>query len=212
VRGAPGRARGGCLLSGERVRSSPVYATFASLVCSFAAPRGSGKIHTSIHNHPLTRQAGHPSPTHPPSAPSPSAPRPTPAPPRPALQLGYTVHSGSRLTHGVLGFCVVVVSAAYGVDHVEGRVEAFLAEFRGTLQVGCGLRACARVLRVYGHALRVCACGCVRGVRVCVCMSARTCAYAIVMLLVLRHRTTCGLSAAWPAHRTPTCDSRCPSF
>ncbi|KAI8472962.1 MAG: Metalloenzyme, LuxS/M16 peptidase-like protein [Monoraphidium minutum] len=49
-------------------------------------------------------------------------------------QLGYTVHSGSRLTHGVLGFCVVVVSAAYGVEHVEGRVEAFLASYRDALQ------------------------------------------------------------------------------
>jgi secreted Zn-dependent insulinase-like peptidase len=31
-------------------------------------------------------------------------------------QLGYTVSSGSRLTHGVLGFCVVVVSAKYGAQ------------------------------------------------------------------------------------------------
>ena len=29
-------------------------------------------------------------------------------------QLGYTVHSGMRLTHGVLGFCVVIVSGARG--------------------------------------------------------------------------------------------------
>ena len=25
-------------------------------------------------------------------------------------QLGYSVHAGTRLTHGVLGFCVVVAS------------------------------------------------------------------------------------------------------
>jgi hypothetical protein len=31
-------------------------------------------------------------------------------------QLGYTVSSGSRLTHGVLGFCVVVVSAKYSAE------------------------------------------------------------------------------------------------
>lgn len=29
-------------------------------------------------------------------------------------QLGYTVHSGARLTHGVTGFCVTVVSAKHG--------------------------------------------------------------------------------------------------
>jgi hypothetical protein len=28
-------------------------------------------------------------------------------------QLGYTVHCGMRLTHGVLGFCIVVVSGAF---------------------------------------------------------------------------------------------------
>ena len=28
-------------------------------------------------------------------------------------QLGYTVHSGMRLTHGILGFCVVVMSGGY---------------------------------------------------------------------------------------------------
>lgn len=31
-------------------------------------------------------------------------------------QLGYTVSSGSRLTHAVLGFCVVVVSAKYSAE------------------------------------------------------------------------------------------------
>jgi hypothetical protein len=35
-------------------------------------------------------------------------------------QLGYTVSSGSRLTHGVLGFCVVVVSAKYGAQVGRG--------------------------------------------------------------------------------------------
>ena len=28
-------------------------------------------------------------------------------------QLGYTVHSGTRLTHGVIGFCVVVASGEH---------------------------------------------------------------------------------------------------
>jgi hypothetical protein len=55
------------------------------------------------------------------------------------------VHSGGRLTHGVLGFCVVVVSAAYPADYVEGRIEAFLAAFRDTLQVGRGAPARLRL-------------------------------------------------------------------
>lgn len=41
-------------------------------------------------------------------------------------QLGYTVGAGLRNTMGVLGFCVVVQSAAYGVEHCTSRVEAFL--------------------------------------------------------------------------------------
>ena len=35
-------------------------------------------------------------------------------------QLGYTVHCGVRLTHGVLGFAVVVVSGVGGVPLVWG--------------------------------------------------------------------------------------------
>jgi secreted Zn-dependent insulinase-like peptidase len=52
-------------------------------------------------------------------------------------QLGYTVSSGARLTHGVTGFCVVVVSAAFDAATVEQRVEAFMHTFQHeTLQVG----------------------------------------------------------------------------
>lgn len=52
-------------------------------------------------------------------------------------QLGYTVSSGARLTHGVTGFCVVVVSAAFDAATVEQRIEAFMLEFQQTrLQVG----------------------------------------------------------------------------
>jgi secreted Zn-dependent insulinase-like peptidase len=50
-------------------------------------------------------------------------------------QLGYTVSSGARLTHGVCGFCVVVVSAAVGAAEVEARIEAFLQDFTAQLQV-----------------------------------------------------------------------------
>lgn len=50
-------------------------------------------------------------------------------------QLGYTVSSGARLTHGVSGFCVVVVSAAFEAAEVEHRIERFMAEFQQTLQV-----------------------------------------------------------------------------
>ncbi len=48
-------------------------------------------------------------------------------------QLGYSVSSGTRLTHGVLGFCVTVVSAAYPPGHVEERIEAFLGGFGAVL-------------------------------------------------------------------------------
>lgn len=48
-------------------------------------------------------------------------------------QLGYTVHSGTRLTHGVLGFAVVVVSAARGPRFLDGRIERFLRGFRDTI-------------------------------------------------------------------------------
>ncbi len=39
------------------------------------------------------------------------------------------VHTGTRLTHGVLGFCVVVVSASHTAAQVDERVDAFLVEF-----------------------------------------------------------------------------------
>jgi hypothetical protein len=45
-------------------------------------------------------------------------------------QLGYTVSSGARLTHGVTGFCVVVVSSAFDASTVEQRIEAFMHEFQ----------------------------------------------------------------------------------
>lgn len=51
-------------------------------------------------------------------------------------QLGYTVHSGTRLTYGTLGYAVVVVSAAYGAQEVEERIEAFLQQQEAVLQVG----------------------------------------------------------------------------
>jgi hypothetical protein len=41
-------------------------------------------------------------------------------------QLGYTVSSGSRLTHGIMGFCVVVVSAKHNAQ-VGGRLGGWLA-------------------------------------------------------------------------------------
>ncbi|GAX76258.1 hypothetical protein CEUSTIGMA_g3702.t1 [Chlamydomonas eustigma] len=41
-------------------------------------------------------------------------------------QLGYTVYSGMRLTHGVLGFCFGVVSAKKHSEALEERIEAFI--------------------------------------------------------------------------------------
>ncbi|KDD73111.1 hypothetical protein H632_c2526p0, partial [Helicosporidium sp. ATCC 50920] len=49
-------------------------------------------------------------------------------------QLGYTVHSGLRCTHGLLGLAVVVVSASHGAAHVDARVEAFLEGQRARLR------------------------------------------------------------------------------
>jgi hypothetical protein len=103
----------------ERVREGPlVHAAAGGAWVSGASFRGPAPSAA-----PRTSQAL----THP------SHPHPRGTSPH---QLGYTVHSGTRLTHGVLGFCVVVVSAAYGPLYVEGRVEAFLAAFRDVLQVG----------------------------------------------------------------------------
>jgi hypothetical protein len=39
------------------------------------------------------------------------------------------VHSGFRLTHGVLGFYFHVVSASHTASHVDHRIEAFIASF-----------------------------------------------------------------------------------
>jgi secreted Zn-dependent insulinase-like peptidase len=50
-------------------------------------------------------------------------------------QLGYSVSSGARLTYGVSGFCVVVVSAAFEADEVERHIEDFLHSYQQTLQV-----------------------------------------------------------------------------
>ncbi|KAL0048825.1 hypothetical protein WJX82_000128 [Trebouxia sp. C0006] len=41
-------------------------------------------------------------------------------------QLGYSVHSGVRLTHGVLGFAVCVVSGTHGPSALQERIEGFL--------------------------------------------------------------------------------------
>jgi hypothetical protein len=47
-------------------------------------------------------------------------------------QLGYGVSSGARLTHGAVGFCVCVVSAAFSAPEVASRIDAFLSEFGRT--------------------------------------------------------------------------------
>lgn len=73
-------------------------------------------------------------------------------------QLGYTVSSGARLTHGVTGFCVVVVSAAFDTRTVEARVEAFLHDYQAhTLQVYGRWVLAVAVVVVVGRGL----CGCV---------------------------------------------------
>jgi hypothetical protein len=36
-----------------------------------------------------------------------------------------------RLTHGVLGFCLGIVSAKFPAEHLEQRMEAFLAWVAG---------------------------------------------------------------------------------
>ena len=43
----------------------------------------------------------------------------------------YTVYSGMRMTHGVLGFCFGIVSAKFHSEHLESRIEAFLAWVAG---------------------------------------------------------------------------------
>ncbi|KAG7670534.1 hypothetical protein Ndes2526B_g00294 [Nannochloris sp. 'desiccata'] len=44
-------------------------------------------------------------------------------------QLGYTVSSGPRLTHGISGFCVVVQSGVHGPVYLDARVDVFLSGF-----------------------------------------------------------------------------------
>jgi hypothetical protein len=41
----------------------------------------------------------------------------------------YTVYSGMRLTHGVLGFCFGVVSAKMHSEALEARIETFVLAF-----------------------------------------------------------------------------------
>ena len=59
-------------------------------------------------------------------------------------QLGYSVHAGARSTHGVLGYCVVVVSSGGGEqgehspEYVDGRIDAWMAEFGRRLEKGGG--------------------------------------------------------------------------
>ena len=53
-------------------------------------------------------------------------------------QLGYSVHSGVRCTHGVLGLVVGVVSGVHGPAHLDARVEAFLAAFGDTTLASMG--------------------------------------------------------------------------
>ena len=54
-------------------------------------------------------------------------------------QLGYHVHCGYRLTNGVLGFCVQVVSDKYDPVHLDERVEAFLGSLLDLLTEMTGL-------------------------------------------------------------------------
>lgn len=44
-------------------------------------------------------------------------------------QLGYTVSSGSRLTHGIMGFGIFVQSGTHGPLYLDERVESFLTSF-----------------------------------------------------------------------------------
>ncbi|KAK9820983.1 hypothetical protein WJX81_000873 [Elliptochloris bilobata] len=48
-------------------------------------------------------------------------------------QLGYSVHASVRLTHGMLGFAVVVVSGVHGPAHLDARVDAFLGGYEAAL-------------------------------------------------------------------------------
>jgi secreted Zn-dependent insulinase-like peptidase len=79
-------------------------------------------------------------------------------------QLGYTVSSGARLTHGVVGFAVTVVSAAFDAQVVEQRVGDFLQEFYdGALAVRVDILLRSLMLECVVFVF-VCVC-------VCVCVS-----------------------------------------
>ncbi|CAI7900571.1 unnamed protein product [Closterium sp. NIES-53] len=53
-------------------------------------------------------------------------------------QLGYRVDCGTRLTHGVFGFCIRVQSADYGPEYLQQRVDSFLNTFRDNLSADYG--------------------------------------------------------------------------
>ncbi|KAI8109469.1 hypothetical protein M9434_000751 [Picochlorum sp. BPE23] len=48
-------------------------------------------------------------------------------------QLGYIVSSGTRLTHGVQGLCIVIQSRNHAAVHLEHEIDTFLIEFLDTL-------------------------------------------------------------------------------
>ena len=49
-------------------------------------------------------------------------------------QLGYSVHSGPRLTYGISGLCIVIQSGVYDPCHLDARIDAFLSSFLTTLR------------------------------------------------------------------------------
>ena len=49
-------------------------------------------------------------------------------------QLGYHVSSGTRLTHGVQGFCITIQSSTYAASELESKIDAFLINFTTALE------------------------------------------------------------------------------
>lgn len=49
-------------------------------------------------------------------------------------QLGYTVLSGHRYTHGVVGFVIIVQSEAHRPSYLDARVDVFLQDFAAKLE------------------------------------------------------------------------------
>ena len=49
-------------------------------------------------------------------------------------QLGYIVSSGTRLTQGVLGFCITIQSKTHSAASMEARIDEFLTTYLGTLK------------------------------------------------------------------------------